>query len=423
MQTIKHPSVCGNIPKQPQNLNINQIRADFPILQEMAHNHPLVYFDNAATTQKPLCVIEAINHFYRAENANIHRGIHLFSERATKSFEAVREKIKTFINAKESSEIIFVRGTTEAINLIAQSYARPNLKPGDEIIITAMEHHSNIVPWQLVCQQTGASLKIIPISETGELILDNYGALLTPRTKLLAVTHISNALGTINPVHEMIELAHQQGIPVLLDGAQAIAHLPIDVQQLNCDFYVFSGHKVYGPTGIGILYGKAELLRAMPPYHGGGDMISQVTFEKTIYKDIPYKFEAGTPPIAEVIGLGSAIDYLNNIGLVQIAAYENELLEYATKAMKEIPGIRIIGNAQHKASIISFTMDNIHPHDIGTILDHQGIAIRAGHHCAMPIMDFFNIPATARASFSLYNTKDEIDIFVEGLKKTKEIFE
>lgn len=423
MTIITHPTVAAGITtaKHPP-FDIAQIRAQFPILSQLAHEHPLIYLDNAATTQKPACVIEALDHYYRAENANIHRGIHLFSERATKAFEEVRNKIKCFINAKDAREIIFVRGTTEAINLVAQSFARPQLQAGDEIIITAMEHHANIVPWQMVCEQTGAVLKVVPMTQSGELILEQYQQLLTPRTKLVSIIHISNALGTINPVREMTELAHQQGIPVLLDGAQAIAHTPIDVQQLNCDFYVFSGHKLYGPTGIGVLYGKAELLQAMPPYQGGGDMISQVSFEKTIYKDIPYKFEAGTPHIAGVIGLGAAIDYIDRLDLTRIAAYEDGLLAYATQAISQISGIKIIGTAKHKTSIISFTMDKAHPHDIGTILDHQGIAIRAGHHCAMPVMEFYKVPATARASFAFYNTQEEIDIFVSGLKKVQEIF-
>lgn len=423
MTIIKHPTVEASSTSNTTKLDVAKVRADFPILNQLAHGHPLVYLDNAATTQKPLAVIETLDRYYRCENANIHRGIHLFSERATKSFEDVRTKVKQFINAKDCKEIIFLRGTTEAINLVAQCYARPRLQPGDEIIISAMEHHSNIVPWQLVCEQTGAVLKIIPMTESGELILETYQKLLTPRTKLVSIVHISNALGTINPVREMIELAHKQGIPVLLDGAQSIAHCAVDVQSLNCDFYAFSGHKMYGPTGIGVLYGKAELLQAMPPYHGGGDMISQVSFEKTVYKDIPYKFEAGTPHIAGVIGLGAAIDYLTKLGLEQIAAYEKELLDYATEAVKQIPGLNLIGTAKDKAGILSFTLANAHPHDIGTILDHQGIAIRAGHHCAMPVMEFFKVPATARASFAFYNTTDEVDILVNGLKKVQEIFQ
>lgn len=422
MTIINHPTVEAGTGAFAAPFEVAKVREQFPILKQLAHGHPLVYLDNAATTQKPDCVIESLERYYRAENANIHRGIHLFSERATKAFEGVREKVRHFINAKESCEIVFVRGTTEAINLVAQSYARPRLQAGDEIIISAMEHHSNIVPWQLVCEQTGAALKVIAMNEAGELDLDHYQQLLSLRTRLVALVHISNALGTINPVRQMIELAHQQDIPVLLDGAQAIAHTPIDVQHLNCDFYAFSGHKLYAPTGIGVLYGKAGLLRAMPPYHGGGDMISQVSFSKTVYKDIPYKFEAGTPHIAGVIGLGAALDYLNQLGLAQIATYEHELLAYATAAITEIPGIRIIGTAKNKASILSFTMANAHPHDIGTILDHQGIAIRAGHHCAMPVMDFYQVPATARASFAFYNTKAEVDIFINGLKKVQEIF-
>lgn len=422
MSVITKPTLTSVKTSSEPLLDIAQARADFPILKQLAHGHPLIYLDNASTTQKPQSVIDAMNYYYQAENANIHRGIHLFSERATKAFEGVREKVKQFINSKESCEIIFVRGTTEAINLVAQCYGRPRLQTNDEILITAMEHHSNIVPWQMLCEQTGAVLKVAPINHDGELIVDEFQHLLSSRTRLVAISHMSNALGTINPVRQLIEMAHQQGIPVLLDGAQAISHTAVDMQHLDCDFYAFSGHKMYGPTGIGVLYGKAELLRSMTPYHGGGDMISQVSFSKTVYKNIPYKFEAGTPDIAGVIGLGAAIDYLNKLGLANIAAYEHELLDYTTQAALTVPGLKIIGTAKNKASILAFTLANAHPHDIGTILDHQGIAIRAGHHCAMPLMDFFKVAATTRASLAFYNTQAEIDSLIDGLKKVQEIF-
>lgn len=409
--------------KSNEQWDVERIRNDFPILKQLAHGHPLVYFDNAATTQKPQSVIDALTNYYSETNANIHRGIHLFSERATKAFEHVREKVQKFINARHSSEIIFVRGTTEAINLVAHSYGRSQLQAGDEILISEMEHHSNIVPWQLVCEQTGATLNVVPINDAGELNIEEYQRRLHSRTKLVALTHLSNALGTINPIRELVTLAHEKNIPVLIDGAQAISHLSVDVQYLDCDFYAFSGHKLYGPTGIGVLYGKAALLEKMPPYQGGGDMISQVTFARSTYKNIPYRFEAGTPDIAGVIGLGAAIDYLQILTLDSIAAYERSLLEYATQALQAIPGLRIIGTAQHKASILAFVLSDIHPHDIGTVLDHQGIAIRAGHHCAMPLMERFKVPATARASFAFYNTKAEIDILVAGILRVIEVFQ
>lgn len=404
------------------NYPIDKIRADFPILQQQIHGKPLVYFDNAATCQKPQAVIDSISHLYTHDYANVHRGVHTLSERSTAAFEIAREKVKNFINAASSKEIIFVRGTTEAINLVAQSFGRANIKAGDEILITGMEHHSNIVPWQMLCQQTGAVLKVVPINTLGELVYPEFERLLSYKTKLVAVAHMSNALGTINPVKDIIAAAHAQGIPVLLDGAQAIPHTPVDVQDLDCDFYAFSGHKLYGPSGIGVLYGKQVLLEAMPPYQGGGDMIRKVTFEATEYNVLPYKFEAGTPSIADVVGLGAALDYVHTIGMDNIAAHEAELLAYATDKARRINGLKIIGEAQSKGGILSFTLHKIHPHDIGTMLDHIGIAVRAGHHCAMPVMDFFGVPATARASFAMYNTQEEIDILMDGLVKLIEVF-
>ena len=401
---------------------IEKIRADFPILDQMINGHPLVYLDNAATTQKPNCVIDVVDHYYKKLNANVHRGVHTLSERATEAYEKARLTIQQFINARESHEIIFCRGTTEAINLVASSYGRANFNKGDEVLISALEHHSNIVPWQLLCEQTGAVLKVAPINERGEIIIDEYQKLLSSKTKLVAVNHVSNALGTINPVAEMTRLAHQVGAKILIDGAQALATMPVDVQAIDCDFYTGSGHKLFAPTGIGFLYGKAELLAAMPPYQGGGEMIRQVSFEKTTYAPIPYKFEAGTPNIAGAIGLGTAIDYVNAIGRDNIVAYEHELLQYATDKAHAEPGMRLIGTAENKTSILSFVLEGIHPHDMGTILDHQGIAIRTGHHCAMPVMKFFNVPATARASFSLYNTKADVDALFVGIQKVKEIF-
>jgi len=401
---------------------VERIRRDFPILHQEVHGKPLVYLDNAATSQKPRQVIAALDHYYSADNANIHRGVHTLSERATAAYEGGRDKVKQFLNAADRREIVFLRGATEAINLVAQSFARPRLKPGDEILITEMEHHSNIVPWQMVCEQTGATLKVVPINEAGELLLDDFHRLLSVRTKLVAVVHVSNALGTINSVEEIIVAAHAQGVPVLLDGAQAVPHVAVDVQALDCDFYVFSGHKLYAPTGIGALYGKAALLEAMCPYQGGGDMIRSVTFAKTEYNALPYKFEAGTPHIAGGIGLGAAIDYVSNIGLQAIAAWEDELLRYASSRVLEIPGVRLIGTASHKTGILSFVMDGVHPHDIGTILDHEGVAIRTGHHCAMPVMDHFAVPATARASLALYNTRDDIERLLAAIIRVKEVF-
>jgi cysteine desulfurase / selenocysteine lyase len=397
-------------------------RADFPILSQQVYGKPLVYLDNGATTQKPGVVIEAENRYYREYNSNIHRGVHALSQRATEVYETARGKVQRFLNAGAPEEIIFVRGTTEAINLVAQSYGRSRIKPGDEILISAMEHHSNIVPWQILCEQTGAKLRVVPINDAGEFMMKEYEELLSSSTKMVAVVHLSNALGTINPVQEIIDRAHELGVPVLVDGAQAAAHLNVDVQKLDCDFYAFSGHKIYGPTGIGVLYGKRTLLEAMPPYQGGGDMIRAVTFEKTEYNILPYKFEAGTPNIAGAIGLGAALDYVSGIGLETIAAHERDLLCYATEAVSEIPGLRLIGTAREKSSMLSFVIEGAHPHDIGTILDHDGIAVRAGHHCAMPVMDRFGVPATVRASFALYNTRDEVDALVAGIHKVKEFF-
>lgn len=402
--------------------DLAKIRADFPILGQTVHGKPLVYLDNAASTQKPRAVIDCLGKVYEEDYANVHRGVHTLSQRCTDLYEGAREKIQQFLNAKHSHEIIFVRGTTEAINLVAQSYGRSALREGDEILITAMEHHSNIVPWQMLCQQTGAVLKVAPIDLRGELRLEEFEKLLSGRTKLVSVAHMSNALGTINPVKEIIVLAHAKGVPVLLDGAQAAPHLAVDVQALDCDFYALSGHKLYGPSGIGVLYGKENLLKAMPPWQGGGDMIRRVSFEKTEYNVLPYKFEAGTPNIADAIAFGAALDYIEGIGLAAIAEHEHRLLEYATQRAAHIPGLNLVGTAEHKGAILSFTLDRIHPHDIGTLLDHLGIAVRAGHHCAMPVMDFFGVPATARASFGLYNTVEEIDLLMDGIRQVIEIF-
>ena len=401
---------------------IDKIRADFPILDEKIRNKPLVYLDNAATCQKPKAVIDSISHLFEHDYANVHRGVHTLSVRSTDLYEGARKKVKQFINAQSEKEIIFVKGTTEAINLVAQTYGRSNIKAGDEILITAMEHHSNIVPWQMLCQQTGAVLKVAPINQQGELMVADFEKQISDKTRLVSVVHMSNALGTINPVKQLLDMAHAHKIPVLLDGAQAIPHMSVDVQALDCDFYAFSGHKLYGPSGIGVLYGKQALLEAMPPYQGGGDMIRKVTFEETEYNGLPYKFEAGTPAIAEAIALGAAIDYLSAVGMDTIAAYEAELLAYATAAAEKIEGLRIIGQATDKGAILSFVLDKIHPHDIGTMLDSLGIAVRAGHHCAMPVMDFFQVPATARASFAMYNTVDEIDVLMDGIKSLIEVF-
>ena len=410
------------MPAASDKLNIEAIRRDFPILNLKVHGRQLVYLDNAATTQKPQVVLDAIQRYYTEQNSNVHRGVHYLSQLATREYEGARVKIQRFINAAESHEVIFTHGATEGINLIASSYGRKFVHEGDEVIISAMEHHSNIVPWQMLCEQVGAKLRIIPINEKGELLIDDLEAMINARTRLIALVHLSNALGTINPVKRVIDIAHSHDVPVLLDGAQATSHLKIDVQDLDCDFYVFSGHKVCGPTGIGVLYGKSQWLESMPPFMGGGDMISSVSFEKTTYNSLPYKFEAGTPNIEGAIGLGVALDYLTGIGIDRIAAYENELLDYATEVIGSIPEVKLIGTAREKSSVLSFTLENIHPHDIGTILDQEGIAIRAGHHCAQPVMKFFNVPATARASFSFYNTKQEIDTLAEGIQRVIEVF-
>ena len=401
---------------------VQQYREDFPILGRSVRDNPLVYLDNAATAQKPRQVLDTLDEYYHDYNSNIHRGVHTLSEQATEAYEAARKKIQRFINAASHQEIIFVRGTTEGINLVAQSYGRSRLGAGDEIIISEMEHHSNIVPWQLVCEQTGALLKVIPINDSGELDMDEYKNLLGGKPRIVAIGHISNALGTINPIAEITSLAHAAGAITVVDGAQAAPHTRLDMAALDCDFYAFSGHKLFGPTGIGVLYGKQALLDAMPPYHGGGDMIKMVTFEKTLYNDLPYKFEAGTPYIAGVIGLGAAVDYVCGVDIDRIRDYEHELLQYATRAAGGVPGLRLIGTAAEKAGVLSFVVDGIHPHDLGTILDHDGIAIRTGHHCAMPVMDRYGIPATARASFAFYNTAEEVDKLVAGLDKAKNIF-
>jgi cysteine desulfurase / selenocysteine lyase len=404
------------------NFDVQQIRKDFPILKREVNGRTLVYLDSAATSQKPQQVIDAIDRYYEEQNANVHRGVHFLSQLATREYEEARVKVQRFINAAESHEVIFTRGTTESINLVANSFGRKFVREGDEIIISAMEHHSNIVPWQMLCEYTGAELRVIPMNDQGELLIDEFAQMLNPRVKLVAVAHISNALGTINPVKRIIELAHSRDIPVLLDGAQAAPHIKIDVRDLDCDFYTFSGHKLCGPTGIGVLYGKSDLLNAMPPFMGGGDMIASVTFEKTTYNVLPAKFEAGTPHIEGAIVLGIAIDYLNSIGLDRIAAYEHELLGYATEVIGAIPGVKIIGTAREKASVLSFTVNEIHPHDLGTILDQEGIAIRAGHHCAQPVMKRFGVPATARASIAFYNTREEIDALAEGIQKAIDVF-
>jgi cysteine desulfurase / selenocysteine lyase len=405
-----------------QAFDVEKVRRDFPILNQRIHGKALVYLDNAATTQKPQAVIDAMVRSYAEDNANIHRGVHLLSERATRAYEEARGKIQKFLNARESREIIFVRGTTEAINLVAQTFGRVNIGKDDEVLITEMEHHSNIVPWQLVCEEKGAQLKVVPITDEGELRMDLFDGLLTDRTKIVAVAHVSNSLGTVNPIAAIVEKAHARGIPVLVDGAQAVAHMPVDVQALGCDFYALSGHKLFGPTGIGVLWGRLPLLEKMPPYQGGGDMISSVSFKKTTYNVVPNKFEAGTPNIAGSVGLGAAIDYLGGIDVAAMQAYEEELLAYGTRALSAVPGIRLVGTASNKTSILSFVMEDVHPHDIGTILDQQGVAIRTGHHCTQPLMERLCVPATARASLALYNTKEEIDALVGALARVREIF-
>ena len=404
------------------SLDVDRIRKDFPILQRVVHGKPLVYLDNAATTQKPHAVLDALARYYAHGNANIHRGVYALSEEATKAYDAAREKIQVFLNARASREIIFTRNSTESINLVAQTFGRQCLGPGDEVLITHMEHHSNIVPWQLLCEQTQARLRVVPIDDRGQLELDELERMITPRTKLVAVVHLSNSLGTINPVAEIVEMAHQRDAAVLIDGSQAVYHMPVDVQTLGCDFYVCTGHKLYGPTGIGVLYGREELLDAMPPYQGGGDMIRSVTFQQTTYADLPNKFEAGTPHIAGAIGLGAAIDYVTEIGFDRIAAHEADLLTYGTAALSSVPGLRLIGTADRKASILSFVLKGVHPHDVGTIVDTEGVAIRTGHHCTQPVMERFGVPATARASIAVYNTRDEIDTLVRALERVREVF-
>ncbi len=404
------------------DVDVTRLRADFPILSREVNGKPLVYLDNAASSQMPRTVIETWEQYYTTIHSNVHRGVHTLSQLATDAFENAREKLRGFLNAGEAREIIFVRGATEAINLVMHGYGRAFISTGDEIIISAMEHHANIVPWQMLCKEKGAKLRIIPMNDAGELLQDEYRALFNDHTRFVAITHVSNALGSINPVKEMIAFAHERGVPVLVDGAQAAPHEAVDVQDLDCDFYALSGHKMCGPTGAGVLYGKADLLNKMQPFQGGGDMILHVTFEETIYNEIPYKFEAGTPAIASCIGLGAAVDYLNSIGMNRISAYEQYLLNYATDRISAMPGVRIIGTAEHKAAVVSFAIDGVHPHDIGTVLDQEGIAIRAGHHCAQPVMQRYCVAATARASFAFYNTRDEVDVLVDGIRTVQEMF-
>ena len=404
------------------NWDVEKVRKDFPVLSQTVNGKPLVYLDNGASSQVPQMVIDRGSKYLAEEHSNIHRGVHYLSQHATSAYEGAREKLKRFINAKEAAECIFTKGTTDGINLVASSYGRKFINEGDEILISAMEHHSNIVPWQIIAEERGATLRVIPMNERGELIIDEYEAMLNERTRIVAVTHVSNALGTVNPVKEMIVTAHKFGIPFLVDGAQGVPHMRIDVQDLDCDFYAFSGHKMFGPTGSGILFGKREWLDKMPPYQSGGDMVHTVTFEKTTYAPLPNKFEAGTPAIAAGIGLGAAVDYLNALDREAAETYEHELLEYATQRLADIPGVNIIGTAKDKSSVLSFTIDEIHPHDIGTILDQQGIAVRAGHHCAQPVMQFFEVPATARASFAFYNTKEEVDKLADAVQKVIEVF-
>ena len=405
-----------------RGFDVARVRADFPILRRSVRGRPLVYLDNAATTQKPQAVIDAIARYYSEINANVHRGVHELSEVASEAYEGARLKLAAFVNAPDGRSIVFTRNATESINLVAHAFGRSRVNAGDEVLISAMEHHSNIVPWQLLCAERGARLRVAPIDDRGELLLDEFEALLNERTKLVSIAHMSNALGTINPVEEIVRLAHARGVPVLLDGSQAAYHMPVDVQALDCDFYVATGHKLYGPTGIGFLYGKADLLDSLPPFMGGGDMISSVTFEKSTWNTLPHKFEAGTPDISGAIALGVAIDYIQSVGLAEIAAYEQELLAYGTEALTSVPGLRLIGTARRKASILSFVLDGVHPHDIGTIVDREGVAVRTGHHCAQPVMDRFGVPATARASLAMYNTREEIDTLVRALERVRQVF-
>jgi cysteine desulfurase/selenocysteine lyase len=403
-------------------LDVARVRADFPILRREVHGKPLVYLDNAATAQKPRQVLDALTAYYTGQNANVHRGVHLLSQVATDAYEAARETVRSFFNASSVQEIVFTRNSTEGINLVAHAFGAARVDEGDEVLITAMEHHSNIVPWQLLCQRAGARLRVAPIDDRGELLLDDLDAMIGPRTRIVAVAHMSNALGTINPIEQIVGFAHAKGAAVLVDGSQAAYHMPVDVRALDCDFYVATGHKLYGPTGIGVLYGKASLLESLPPFLGGGDMIRSVTFEQSTWNDLPHKFEAGTPNIAGAIGLAAALDYIRSVGLTAIAQHEQELLTYATSVVSEIPGVRLIGTARNKASVVSFVMGEVHPHDIGTIVDREGVAIRTGHHCAQPVMERFGIPATARASVAMYNTREEIDVLGRALRRVREVF-
>jgi cysteine desulfurase / selenocysteine lyase len=412
----------AELVKARTGFDVERIREDFPILKERVHGKPLVYLDNAATSQKPKAVIEALVDYYSHYNANVHRAVHLLSARATEACDQVREKVRRFIHAASTKEVIFVRGATEGLNLVAQTYGRRNVRPGDEVLVSGLEHHSNIVPWQMLCLEKGAHLRVVHIDDNGVIPLDQFERTLGERTRIVALSHVSNALGTVNPLGEMIRMAHRLDVPVVVDGAQAVPHMQVDVRALDVDFYAFSGHKMFGPTGIGVLYGKEELLESMPPFAGGGDMIRSVTFEKTEYNVLPYKFEAGTPDIAGIVGLGAAIDYVNGIGLDRIQAYERDLLEYATKALSGLNGVRIIGNAPDKAGVVSFVLEGVHPHDVGTFLDQQGIAVRTGHHCAQPVMDRFQIAATTRASLAFYNTTAEVDALVAGIRKVQEFF-
>lgn len=403
-------------------LDVARIRQDFPILHQRVHGRPLAYLDNANTTQKPRAVIAATERYYAEDNANVHRSTYLLSERATQAYEGARAKVQRFVNAASPREIVFTRGCTEGINLVAGSWGRANLRPGDEVVVTWLEHHSNIVPWQMVCEQTGARLRVVPVDDAGEVSLEAFEDALGERTRFVSIIHVSNAIGTVNPVREMIALAHRRGVPVLVDGAQAVPHLPVDVQALDCDFYAFSAHKMYGPTGIGALYGRAELLEAMPPWQGGGDMIASVTFEKTTYNTLPYKFEAGTPNIAGAVGFGAAVDYLQQFDMGAIVRHERDLLEYATARLEAVPGVRLIGRARERLGVVSFVVEGVHPHDVGTVLDRQGVAVRTGQHCAQPVVERFGVPATVRASFGLYNTREEIDALVEGLAVVRQLF-
>lgn len=406
----------------PAAFDVARIRADFPILQLEVQGQPLVYLDNAASSQMPQQVIDRLVRYQTSQHANIHRAVHTLSEIATAEFEEARRKVQRFIHAPDEREVIFTSGTTESINLVMHAYGRKFIKAGDEIILTTLEHHSNIVPWQMLAEETGATIRVLPINDAGELCLEQFEQMFNARTKLVGVSHVSNALGTVNPVKSMIALAHSHGVPVLVDGAQAVPHMPVDVQDLDCDFYAFSGHKLCGPTGIGVLYGKAEMLEKMQPFKGGGDMILSVSFEKTVYNTIPYKFEAGTPPIAAAIGLGAALDYLSAIGMDDVAAHEQALLHYATRQLSDLPGLRLIGTAQHKAAVLSFTLQGVHPHDVGTLLNQEGIAVRTGHHCAQPVMTRFKVPATTRASFAFYNSMAEVDALVQGIRNVQKVF-